>query len=112
MPFETASAASALKNATSAVSAIGIGREVVRVHVEVPFGCGVRASARPAGAGSAAATRPSDLDRLGEEREAVDGLALRVEDGHAGRDRERVAAISPAKSAAAPSERALARAVA
>ena len=89
MPLETASAASALKKATSAVKAIGIGRAAVCCHVGVPFGCVKGCERRsPEARGRDEA---DGLDGLGEEREPVDGFGVRVEDREAGRDHERVA---------------------
>src|SRR5215210_6692612 len=91
MPLETASAASALKKATSAVRKSGIGRvpRVVSMSESFRFrgerGGGTPRERRPDGG------QADRLDRLGEQREPFDRLRLRVQHREARRDRERVA---------------------
>ena len=71
-----------------------------RVHVSVPFGWG-RVTATGRQSRLAAASEADGLDRLGGEGEAVDRLRVGVEDGQAGRDRQRVAARAGRRTTAA-----------
>jgi hypothetical protein len=92
MPPETARAASALKNATSAVSASGIGREVrVVVMCEGSFRSSeVDGEQRT----PQKAHGQQESDRFycfGEESEPVDSFRLGVKDRHTGRGHQRIA---------------------
>src|SRR5262245_25403084 len=90
-PFETASAASALKNATSATRKSGIGRVVRVVSMSDSF----RLRCDQGGGSVAPEEAPGGddadhLECLRDEREALDRLRLRVQERQARRDREGV----------------------